>query len=64
MCFSDFDGDGFVGEKDLAQVIQRLTQPAGYRTAEERAGYICEDEENHIIKVVSVFKYCFRIAGG
>uniref|UniRef100_A0AAR5Q6V7 EF-hand domain-containing protein n=1 Tax=Dendroctonus ponderosae TaxID=77166 RepID=A0AAR5Q6V7_DENPD len=48
----DFDGDGFVGEDDLAQVIQRLTQRAGYRTEEERAGYIREDEQNHIIKIL------------
>lgn len=42
---SDFDGDGYVGEEDLAQVIQRLTG---------NEGYITEPEQKHIIKIVSL----------
>ncbi|CAG9764837.1 unnamed protein product [Ceutorhynchus assimilis] len=39
----DFDGDGYVGEEDLAEIIRRLTSTAGY---------ITEEEQKHIIKTL------------
>lgn len=39
----DFDSDGYVGEEDLMQVIDRLTRSAGFVT---------EPEQKHIIKIL------------